>query len=55
MLVESGYRKHPKQYRELKKSNGFYLDKDSLSNLKVKVRIFHFNSYKYEQRNDEGS
>ena len=52
---EKWYRKHPKQYRELKKSNGFYLDKDSLSNLKVKVQIFHYNSYKYEQRNDEGS
>ncbi len=49
---EKWYRKHPKQYRELKKSNSFYLDKDSLTNIKVKVQIFHFNSYKYEQRFD---
>ncbi|MEH7501026.1 Ger(x)C family spore germination C-terminal domain-containing protein [Neobacillus drentensis] len=49
---EKWYRKHPKQYTELKKSNGFYLDKDSLTNVKVKVQIFHFNSYKYEQRFD---
>lgn len=51
---EKWYRKHPNQFRELKKSNGFYLDKDSLTNLKVNVNIFHFNSYKYEQREHEG-
>lgn len=51
---EKWYRKHPKQYKELKKSNSFYLDKDSLTNIKVKVQIFHFNSYKYEQRDQRG-
>ncbi|MBT2720305.1 Ger(x)C family spore germination C-terminal domain-containing protein [Bacillus sp. ISL-46] len=51
---EKWYRKHPEQYRELKKSTGFYLDNESLKNLKVKVQIFHFNSYKYEPRINEG-
>ncbi|MEH7308766.1 Ger(x)C family spore germination protein [Neobacillus drentensis] len=51
---EKWYRKHPKQYRELKKSTSFYLDKDSLTNIKVKVQIFHFNSYKYEQDTNVG-
>ncbi|WP_420491729.1 Ger(x)C family spore germination C-terminal domain-containing protein [Neobacillus drentensis] len=46
---EKWYRKHPKQYSELQKSKVFYLDNHSLTDLKVKVQIFHFNSYKYEQ------
>lgn len=45
---EKWYRKHPKQYHSIKNTNSFYLDKDSLTNLKVKVQIFHYNSYKYD-------
>ena len=45
---EKWYRKHPKPYSDLQKTKVFYLDNDSLTDLKVKVQIFHFNSYKYE-------
>jgi spore germination protein KC len=45
---EKWYRKHPKQYHSIKNTNSFYLDKDSLTSLKVKVQVFHFNGYKYD-------
>lgn len=51
---EKWYRKHPKKYAELKKTKKFYLDKESLSNVKVDIKIFHFNSYKYDQRGNGG-
>ncbi|MGX6443147.1 Ger(x)C family spore germination protein [Neobacillus sp. K501] len=47
---EKWFREHPSKYHALKKSKKFYLTKDSLKDLKVEVQIFHFNSYKYEQR-----
>ena len=47
---EKWYRKHPHQYKKLQKTSNFYLDKDSLKNVKVEVQIFHFNSYKYEEK-----
>lgn len=47
---EKWYRKHPKQYHSIKNTNSFYLDKDSLTTLEVKVQVFHFNSYKYDLR-----
>ncbi|TYS68097.1 Ger(x)C family spore germination protein [Sutcliffiella horikoshii] len=45
---EKWYRKHPKAFKELKDSKNFYLQKDSLKEVKVDVQIFHFNSYEYE-------
>ncbi|WP_163100412.1 Ger(x)C family spore germination protein [Peribacillus alkalitolerans] len=48
------YRKHPKKYHELLKTNSFYLQKDSLKDVKVKVEIFHFNGYNYEKKGDGG-
>ncbi|MFE8699886.1 Ger(x)C family spore germination protein [Cytobacillus sp. FJAT-54145] len=51
---EKWYRQQPKKYAELKQTKEFYLDKDSLSNVKVDVKIFHFNSYKYDQRGNGG-
>ncbi|WHZ01047.1 Ger(x)C family spore germination protein [Neobacillus sp. YX16] len=47
---EKWYREHPQQYKKLMKTSNFYLDKNSLKNVKVDVQIFHFNSYKYEQK-----
>lgn len=47
---EKWYRKHPKEYHDLKNSNSFYLTEDSLKEVKVSVEIFHFNSYKYHMR-----
>jgi spore germination protein KC len=49
-IGEKWYRKHPKEYHDLKNSNSFYLTEDSLKNVKVSVEIFHFNSYKYHMR-----
>lgn len=46
---EKWYRYHPKYYKELKNSKTFYLDKDSVKSVKVKVEVFHFNSYKYDK------
>ncbi|MGI8386462.1 Ger(x)C family spore germination protein [Robertmurraya sp. P23] len=45
---ERWYRANPKKYQEIKTSNRFYLDKNSLKDVKVSVRILHYNSYKYE-------
>jgi spore germination protein KC len=50
---EKWFRQHPKEYQALKESNKFYLDKDSLTDVKVDITMVHFNSYKYE-REDEG-
>jgi spore germination protein KC len=47
---EKWYREHPQQYQKLMRTSNFYLDKDSLKNVKVDVQIFHFNSYKYEEK-----
>jgi spore germination protein KC len=47
---EKYYREHPQQYQKLMRTSNFYLDKDSLKNVKVDVQIFHFNSYKYEEK-----
>lgn len=45
---EQWYRKHPKEYQKLKKEKTFYLNNQSLKDVKVNVDIFHFNSYKYD-------
>lgn len=47
---EAWYRKYPKAYKELKDSNQFYLDRDSLKEVNVDIQIFHFNTYEYERR-----
>jgi spore germination protein KC len=47
------YREHPQQYQKLLRTPNFYLDKNSLKNVKVDVQIFHFNSYKYEEKRFE--
>ncbi|WP_391557836.1 Ger(x)C family spore germination protein [Robertmurraya sp.] len=49
-LGERWYRANPKKYQEIKTSNRFYLDKNSLKDVKVSVKILHYNSYKYEKR-----
>jgi spore germination protein KC len=46
---EKWYRKHPKAFKELKASNNFYLEKESLKEVKVDIQIFHFNSYEYDR------
>ncbi|MGG3466823.1 Ger(x)C family spore germination protein [Neobacillus pocheonensis] len=51
-IGDKWYRKHPKYYRNLQKTNNFYLNKDSLTNVKVDVQIFHYNAYKYFQKSD---
>lgn len=48
------YRKHPKKFQELKKSQTFYLDQSSLNSVNVDVQVVHFNSYKYDQRGNGG-
>ncbi|WP_240620444.1 Ger(x)C family spore germination C-terminal domain-containing protein [Peribacillus acanthi] len=48
------YRKHPKKYHQLLNSNDFYLNEDSLKDVKVKAEIFHFNGYNYNKKGDEG-
>ncbi|MFP7298351.1 Ger(x)C family spore germination protein [Neobacillus niacini] len=50
---EKWYRVHPQQYQKLMRTSNFYLDKNSLNNVKVDVQIFHFNSYKYEEKGFE--
>jgi hypothetical protein len=47
---ERWYRANPKKYKEIKTSNRFYLDKNSLKDVKVTVKVLHYNSYKYEKR-----
>jgi len=41
------FREHPQKYQELAAKKDFYLDENSLKDVKVNVQIFHFNSYKY--------
>jgi spore germination protein KC len=50
---EKWYREHPQQYQKLMRTSNFYLDKNSLKNVKVDVQIFHFNTYKYEEKSFE--
>jgi len=47
---EKWYREHPRQYKKQMNTSNFYLDKNSIKNIKVDVQIFHFNSYKYEEK-----
>lgn len=47
---EKWYREHPQQFQKLLKTSNFYLDKASLKGVKVHVELFHFNSYKYEEK-----
>ncbi|MEH7335755.1 hypothetical protein V7161_24325, partial [Neobacillus drentensis] len=49
---EKWYRKRPKKFSALEKHDGFYLDKNSLTDIKVKVEMFHFNNYLYYQREE---
>ncbi|WP_370223260.1 Ger(x)C family spore germination protein [Cytobacillus sp.] len=46
---EKWFRMHPEKFAELEKTGNFYLEKDSLTDIKVKVQVFNFNSYKYNQ------
>ncbi|KEZ49232.1 Ger(x)C family spore germination protein [Metabacillus indicus] len=48
------YRKHPKQFQRLKENHTFYLDQESLTEVKVNVQILHFNSYKFNRGIDGG-
>ncbi|WP_226647596.1 Ger(x)C family spore germination C-terminal domain-containing protein [Mesobacillus subterraneus] len=45
---EKWYRTSPKEYEKLKRTKAFYLEEDSLKDVKVDVQILHFNSYKYD-------
>ncbi|KAA0548106.1 Ger(x)C family spore germination protein [Bacillus sp. BGMRC 2118] len=47
---EDWYRQHPKKYQELTKHKNFYLDENSLTNIKMDVTIVHYNSYKYSDK-----
>jgi Ger(x)C family germination protein len=47
---EKWFRQHPKKYHELNNSKQFYLQKNSLTDVKVDVEVLHFNSYKYEKK-----
>ncbi|RIW29362.1 Ger(x)C family spore germination protein [Bacillus salacetis] len=49
---ETWYREHPKKYQELQRSKGFYLTKESLTDVKVDVTMVHFNTYKYHTESD---
>ncbi len=49
-LGERWYRANPKKYQELKTTKRFYLEKTSLKNINVSVKILHYNGYKYEKR-----
>ncbi|WP_421382913.1 Ger(x)C family spore germination protein [Bacillus salacetis] len=51
---EKFYRRHPKKYKDLKVSKEFYLDKNSLTGVKVDVTLVHFNSYKYQTEDEDG-
>ncbi|MGF2614321.1 Ger(x)C family spore germination protein [Rossellomorea vietnamensis] len=50
---EKWYREHPQKYKELKESKKFYLDKNSLTDVRVNVTMVHFNSYKYDTKYDK--
>ena len=47
---EKWFRLHPKEFNELEKKNSFYLTENSLEQLKVKVKIIHFNAYRYNKK-----
>ncbi|WP_102260911.1 Ger(x)C family spore germination protein [Mesobacillus jeotgali] len=47
-IGEKWYRTYPEKYKEVKRTNTFYLEEDSLEDVKVDVQILHFNTYKYE-------
>ncbi|MCA1059003.1 Ger(x)C family spore germination protein [Rossellomorea aquimaris] len=47
---EKWFRLHPKEFNELEKKNAFYLTENSLEQLKVKVKIIHFNAYRYNKK-----
>ncbi|MDR0140190.1 Ger(x)C family spore germination protein [Metabacillus idriensis] len=49
---EKWYRKHPKQFQKLKETRTFYLNQESLTDVKVSVQILHFNSYKFKRSVD---
>ncbi|MGG4489350.1 Ger(x)C family spore germination protein [Metabacillus idriensis] len=49
---EKWYRKHPKQFQQLKENPAFYLDRESLTEVKVSAQILHFNSYKFKRSLD---
>lgn len=44
---EKWFRMHPEQFAELKRTGKFYLEEDSLTDIRVNVQIYNFNSYKY--------
>ncbi|MDF2036610.1 Ger(x)C family spore germination protein [Cytobacillus oceanisediminis] len=46
---EKWFRMHPEKFAELEKTGNFYLEKDSLTDIQVKVQVFNFNSYKYKE------
>ncbi|WMT43353.1 Ger(x)C family spore germination protein [Paenibacillus sp. D2_2] len=45
-LTECLYRENPKKWRELNKEGGFMIDKESLVNVKVDVKLQHSGKYK---------
>lgn len=49
---EKWFREHPKAFQKLKENRAFYLDQDSLTEVKVNVQILHFNSYKFKRSID---
>ncbi|MBY6054066.1 Ger(x)C family spore germination protein [Cytobacillus firmus] len=44
---EKWFRMHPEQFAELKRTGKFFLEEDSLTDIRVNVQIYNFNSYKY--------
>ncbi|WP_417898485.1 Ger(x)C family spore germination protein [Bacillus haimaensis] len=49
---EKWFREHPKDFQKLKEDSAFYLNQDSLTEVKVSVQILHFNSYKFKRSLD---
>lgn len=49
-IGDKWYREHPQKFKELEDSGEFYLEDQSLTSTKVKVQIFHFNTYQYNKR-----
>ncbi|KAB2335666.1 Ger(x)C family spore germination protein [Bacillus mesophilum] len=47
------YRNHPKKFKELNDLNSFYLEKDSLTAVKVDVQIVNQNTYKYDLKSSQ--
>ncbi|RBP88792.1 Ger(x)C family germination protein [Cytobacillus firmus] len=46
---EKWFRMRPEKFAELKKTGHFYLEENSLTDIQVKVQIFNFNSYKFNE------